>query len=714
MDANQLCPGGTGKKVRHCQCRDILGELGKIADALEGKQRVAALGRINRALATKANRPCLLALKAQALLSLGELQDLEDTVATFIQAAPRNVLAHTYATFLELRKNNVRGAMRSLQQALSIAAGRIPMNCYQAMKSVGRALAVRGDYLSARAHLNLCAVIGPKDDREPTEVLLEVLRMPGVPATLKQPFNLDECPEGVAWSGRYQSAFMLGVTGVWRDALRQLEALDRDVPGQPCVVRSVAVLRGNLADPATADGWRRYATLSSLPFDTAVEAEAVAQTLQLLAHPRLVDIERLTFNVSDASALNEKLLSSRVVSGDADDFGFLQEERAPRPKGLFDLLSCPLPAPKDSLQLDDLPRVRAKLRLFGRETDREARLECIVLRNCRYDRTRAALVELAGEYFMDGGREESLHQVLADSAEFLEELRIPPGVSVLQQESFRTAATRHAIHDHWTVIPLPTLDGKTPEQAAADEAYKTRLTAAVFVLEQFAEIEGWSVDLNVIRAKLGMPTLDPIDMSELGERWIDEINVIHWPRIAVETLTNDHLSQFLTNVSILGMRSLELKVGQEVIRRESTNGVVDKEELCGRLATLAWDSDGALDYLRQARVRAEAGNRSPARWLLNELPLRLARGESAEAQSLFSRLHTHHGREPGVAETLSAIMQQLEGAVRATGNRAASETESLDDEPQQPAQRIWTPGMSESPGEEDSPKKSSLWLPGMD
>ena len=89
LDANDLCPGGTGKKVRHCQCRDILGELGKIADALEGKQRVAALGRINRALATKASRPCLLALKAQTLLSLGELQDLEDTVATFIQAAQK-------------------------------------------------------------------------------------------------------------------------------------------------------------------------------------------------------------------------------------------------------------------------------------------------------------------------------------------------------------------------------------------------------------------------------------------------------------------------------------------------------------------------------------------------------------------------------------------------------------------------------------------------
>ena len=82
--------------------------------AIEGDQRIAALDRINRTLATKANRPCLLALKITTLLDMKDMQSLEDTVTTFVKVAPDNVLAHTFAAMLESRKHRVaRGGGRA-------------------------------------------------------------------------------------------------------------------------------------------------------------------------------------------------------------------------------------------------------------------------------------------------------------------------------------------------------------------------------------------------------------------------------------------------------------------------------------------------------------------------------------------------------------------------------------------------------------------------
>ena len=42
LDTNQLCPGGTGKKIRFC-CKDLVRELDKIVRLMEGGQRRAAL-----------------------------------------------------------------------------------------------------------------------------------------------------------------------------------------------------------------------------------------------------------------------------------------------------------------------------------------------------------------------------------------------------------------------------------------------------------------------------------------------------------------------------------------------------------------------------------------------------------------------------------------------------------------------------------------------
>ena len=56
------------------------------------------------------------------------------------------------------------------------------------------------------------------------------------------------------------------------------------------------------------------------------------------------------------------------------------------------------------------------------------------------------------------------------------------------------------------------------------------------------------------------------------------------------------------------------------------------------------------------REQAERAGASPARWYLDELPLRLVRGEAAEVRHIMTVLQTRHASEPGVSETLYQIL----------------------------------------------------------
>ena len=62
---------------------------------IAGDQNVAALDRINANLKTLPSEPWLLAMKAELLLQLGELESLEETSAKFIRLQPDNHLPNS-------------------------------------------------------------------------------------------------------------------------------------------------------------------------------------------------------------------------------------------------------------------------------------------------------------------------------------------------------------------------------------------------------------------------------------------------------------------------------------------------------------------------------------------------------------------------------------------------------------------------------------------
>ena len=268
LDSSAYCPGGTGKKIKNCACRDITGELQKILRAIEGKQRAAALDRINRVLATKANRPCLLALKSVTLLEMNDLQNLEDTVTTFVQVAPDNSLAHAFAALLEVRKNRSQAAVDCLQTAIDHAKEVFSSELYDAVGAVAEALAADNQYLAARGHLLFRAMIGDQDEDAVT-ALVSISAAQDVPTLLKRDLLFAESPSDVPWKQAFNAAAGQCLHGSWRSALTSFEELDREYPGESAILKNIATGAAIWAIPApqrlgTPTGRARRSTLTRL------------------------------------------------------------------------------------------------------------------------------------------------------------------------------------------------------------------------------------------------------------------------------------------------------------------------------------------------------------------------------------------------------------------------------------------------------------------
>ena len=84
FDKFSLCPCGSGKKAKFCCSKDLVSELDKIIRAISGEQRAAAFDQLNRSLAKHPDAPCLLALKGNVLIELGEWELLGETVGLFL------------------------------------------------------------------------------------------------------------------------------------------------------------------------------------------------------------------------------------------------------------------------------------------------------------------------------------------------------------------------------------------------------------------------------------------------------------------------------------------------------------------------------------------------------------------------------------------------------------------------------------------------------
>ena len=703
------CVGGTGKKIKFC-CPDLLGDLQKIEKMIEGGQFQACLGHVERLEKSNPDKACLLATKIRLLRLVDRYDEATTTARAFLEKHPDNPIALAEAAMSHAFDDRCAEAMSHIARAIERSGAEMYLQVYQSMGVVARVMAALGHHLAAVALASLQLGIR-RDDQRPLEILFPFRSETAIPLVLKDN-RLRSCPDDAPCKAEFDEAMLSSSRGEWlktRDGFERI-AQRCDLPA---VWWNLAMSRSWLADTdGCVEALRRFAA-SDVPLEDAVEAETFALFISgdPLGDP--FDVLEVTFAVDEPERLETALSTSRHFERSPGDPADYADGDGPPPRAVYVLFDREPPGPDAERSLETLPRPLSQVAFYGKETDRPARL--VLSDVSAHDL--GAIVALLHDVAGDALAPEPEQKVIAQKSTFQEllsrEWRLPANTLRSDFERWIEQYLEQLLLETWPQAPLGLLDGKTPEEAAGEEAYRHRLLAGIMVLDHWLQAMGARFDLNRLRGRLGLPTLEPI---ELGDDSIGDLPLVRLHRVAVDKLPDGSLLAGLRRAIGYGVVAAQAAFAHEIVRRPSLAGHKDRLRAYRVLVHLTEDPDEALRYLEEGRQAAEAASQSSAPWDLAELQLRYMRGEAEELSRVLRHLETEHFREPGVAQGVSEFLMRI-GLLRPDGTPAAAARETRSEQPSlvvpgvegaKPGE-LWTPDGPKPPG-----AKPKLWTPGMD
>ena len=687
------CPGGCNKKIKFC-CPDLLAELQKVERMLDGQQHVACLEHVQRLARDHPDRACLLATKTLMLRLTGRFEEAEATAAEFVEKHPENQVALAESAMLTAAAQGGREAIKPLLRAMANTDGDIHGRLWEALGVVARALAAEGQFMAARAAVSL-QVATDRESPQPLELLMQLNTSPNVPLALKNETTLDTRVGEVPWKADFDEAVSLANRWRWAEAAEKLAALSEQVEDAPIIWRNLATLRGWMADSSGAvEALRKYSALE-VPLEDAVEAEALALFLSRDPLGDEMDILIVEYSIDDADAVQAALDSAPQTGPFRVDQLPQEDEETPPPKAGFILFDRAAPQPSQELTLETVAQVLCRVVLYGKQTDRPARLELVGVTRDKLDPAKELLGELAPGQWNEPDRVEVVGQV-SRSRELLDRnWRLSESTTREQLQELADAYVEDALLKRWTEMPLELLDGKSPQQAAPDKASGIRILAAVMLLEYWFQQTGSRFDLNRLRTHLGLPTLDPI---ELDDSSLESLPLVRLSRVVLDRLSDEAVLVGYQRAAAFAAQTALEKYARAVVERPSLSGSDERLRALAVLARSSEDPQEALGYIEQGREAAKSAGHSCAPWDMMELPIRFARGQSNEAMELIHHLDRTHIQEPGVAEAMTRLLVRL-GILQPDGTVAAGAEQAA---PQQPS--IVIPG-------EESPEQGKLWTP---
>jgi hypothetical protein len=707
IDAYSLCPGGTGKKIKFC-CGDFLSELQKIDRMIEGQQYSACLQHIDGLLAPKPgrDRACLLATRCELLHLTDQREAAHAAAATFIAKYPDNQIALAESAIVAA-ETDARAALGWQQRAMRAANGSLAGRSYQAISMTAAAFLREGAVPPARALLQLQINL-TEDDERPRQMLARVCQAADIPLLLREDPPLGRCPEGAPWKRRFDDALQPVGLGDWQTAVERLTALAAEVPDSPVVWRNLATLRAWLADnPGCIEALHKYSALRAPDADgleDAVEAEATAMFLSGDPLGDRLDVLKVDWTVKDVERLQEALLSSPRWQPIPFDPARLSDGENPPPKGAYTLLDRAVPASADGLSLETMPRVLGQALLYGRQTDREARLELVNVTADDRPPVEQMVRDAAGQSVEPEPKEQVIGHGSA-SQKLLRTAWLPPrDVSAERLHAMVEQNMRDAVLDRWPEQKLGVLDGRSPREASGDAGCRVWLLAATMVLEHWTERLPGKIDFNELRTRLGLPVLGPIDPKS---RPPIELPLVRLERLSLEGLSDADLISAYYRAGAFADRTAVRKFAQAIIDRPS---LAASNECLQAYATLARTEDDirlALEHVDRGRRATEKAGQSSASWDLMELSLHFAKHDGREAMRLVEHIERHHLEEPGVGEALTHMLIDV-GVLNPDGTPAIGPEEpepAMAEAPAAESSGLWTPDSAQPGG------GGKLWTP---
>ena len=713
LDPYAFCPCGSGKKIKFCCCADVTSDLDRILRTYEGEQRLACWKQVDTLIRSGKDRAAFLSIKARLEFELNEMEKAEQTVKIFRGKYPDNPVALSQSAMLEAICGTGPDGVETLQHALEVCQGKIPADLLDALDAVATRLLSDKKIIAARSHWMLFARFSDHSGAEIPEIVTELISSNSIPLLFRVGLPDFPVPHEAPWISQFREATEYTSVGVWLSAADKLSELAKRFPQEAGIWHHLANLRCALGQHAAAiTALREFVAIKRVPLESAIEAEALAQMLDADIGEN-IDLHRAVFPVRDADALVEHLLDDRRAIRLSDDIRPTPEENddAPPPRACFEILDRPNLTTITDADGEDLPQLIGELYVYGKESDRDARAEFVLPALDSLNKHKVELLERLSDYLDSEAMSDKIGELPGTAAQFVARRRFPDDTPADERERLDAKIHVESILQHWPQTEMKVLDGQTPAQAVKNPALRKRLLAAVFRLELALDQVPRDFDRNRLRAKFGLPLYESIDP------WTEDISILPvWrlARVDAVKMSDEQLAESYRKAILYRFAPAVHKLGEELLARERLRKEFPVELICATTSRSAYTTRQAIDYLDRARQAAASDGRSPAMWMIAQLPLRFRRGEVDEFERLMEEISLRYLDQPGVAERLQEVLsllgfvpiaEQPDAAVSGEVGETVASTES------QPSasSEIWTP-QSASPVRPGG-EKSDLWIP---
>lgn len=712
VDTYATCPCGSGKKIKFCKCKDSVGLLDEVMQMIDGGQVVPSLDRLSNILQENPDAAWALAIRGRLLLDLREYDSLAENAERFIRLQPANPLALTQQSAAMLFRGNLEDATAKLLEALTESGRDVDAFVLDVGSVLAYSLAQAGVFLTARVYATLAMMAsGYEGGQTAMTVLRQLNSAPTISQLMKAIPEPVERPEA-DWSERFDEASTLLRSNKVILAETKFESLRRTVPNEPSILLGLltcAIWRGDV--DAQSSLLKKLSACESLDFE--VRARYLA--MSALAQPGAPEVSVTTFTLTaDIEKADEAEIAmmahSRFVALPADMLqGMRTSEDDVPPKAGFQILDRDKPASLDQLPaVDDVPEAIAMVFVYGRQTDRAARIEAIEVRSDHVDEVKSHVdAAIEGLSWSQADGEPLPLLVACQPAIAMIRFQAKPAEAEVIQNQLTETRTPGVIAS----MKLPMLGGKSLAETKDDDSMLLARTAVARIVGQYDAIVGKSE--TVMHKVYELAGLEPLPMLTPSDDDIESVANEDLNRVDPSGLNAESLIYLLQRAQQVSATPATRHLAARLINAELT----DEQQPAKLLAYMsminaAENSGEAIELMQKAKAFAESKNIPIANLLLSEIGLRLSAGDGPGFQQTLQTLATRYGNEP---ETMARLQQMLiqYGLVNPDGSPRGGRPQQA--APAAQSGGLWTPdggGSPAAPAQESGGSK--LWVPGMD
>ncbi len=709
IDANTVCPGGTGKRIKHC-CPGRAADLDAIARLINGRQFRAALQRIEKLEAKYPDRACLLVMKMDVLGDLQRYDEVEQLIEQFAEKHPDNPLACSMAAMRKAQAGQLDEALRLVVHAWECSGEQVDQQVLAFLGDLMELCYETGQTIVALSISDTWGELFAEERHQQTA--RRVWFAANQSALMKLAVRLKAHRGEEPWAEAHQEAYRDAEKGYWLRAKSKLEQLAEQYPDAPAVWWNLAVLRGRLFDLEGArTAWEKYATLD-VPLEDAVEAQGIGYVMSECAFADPLSYYELRYRVSDVARLVNLLSSSdrtvplpRLLAPTAIaelvDLP-VEDRRKLSPIACFHVYDRPAREPQSHAQIDSIPRAITTLCIYQLGDAEHATLAACQVAPDELDIVTALVEGLVGSEVQRDGEPKQTEEVSRSLALLAEHRTWSPwSYRLADAAALVEQWLEKACLETWPGIPLGILDELTPEVAAKDPKYRIRLLAAILVLEQYWEVQGHQAefDFNRLRSKLGLPVLEPIEFVPAGEESITQFPATRLHRIDFQPMETLDRMRLLNYARRWGSRRAVLRFARAVL--EHSAELTDEVYLsCLRLLVeFTSKPEEAFQAIERARQRCNRLAQSHASWHGVEARWRHRVGQHRKVQQIIAHVIENHFEESKAVESI-LTWAYASGYIDAQGELLPLEREPEQEEPT----LLAVPGP-------DGVEPGKLWLP---